>query len=94
MCSVCKNVICPAECPQSYNTNTAKSKYEVKKRPAFFDGFANRSDIYEPVSQCDACGLSLYPGDTATIIEDYVLCEDCLSEATVILTPEGVIRDE
>ena len=85
MCAICNNVICPSQCPSA--------KEGTKKRPAFYDGFGKRSEVYEPVSHCNACGTSLFPGDTALIFEDYVLCEDCLDEATVVLTPEGDSRD-
>lgn len=75
MCMICRNIICPSSCPNCEDSGALR---ELRSRDA----------ETEPVSECSACGKELYPGDTALLLEDIVLCEACAAEATVRLSSE------
>lgn len=66
-------------CHQIYCTSTC---------PGYSDREMNCEDK-EPLAVCDSCGGELYSGDEAVIVEDYILCPNCIENMTVKLTPEN-----
>lgn len=74
MCMICRNVVCPSSCPSAVDADPSEELL--------------LEDDGAPVGECSACGRALCFGDTALILEDTVLCEACVAEATVTLTPE------
>lgn len=76
MCVICRNIICPSNCP-NFDEGIPRSGSETE----IVDG-------NEPVGECSACGKELYSGDVALLLEDVVLCETCTAEAMVRLSSE------